>query len=224
MPISGSFRTAERNLEMEERKKERLVDKFPGKEADQSTDVWDLPEKRLRFVDFQRIEDNRYEEELSEYELAVKRKLGCVPSASDIMIREENEREDERKERNRMRKLRRLAEEARLSPRQRACYELLYVKRLAEEEIQAILGISQSRLCQLKDEIEHALLQARHRCLKPVPMGNALRWRKLTMRQKEIWKLRYRSHLTLERIAISLGIRRQTVHEILRAATKKIFP
>ena len=54
---------------------------------------WDRPEKRVRFVDFQRIEDNRNENVLTPYELEVKKAIACVPSPYDELVRQEEESE-----------------------------------------------------------------------------------------------------------------------------------
>jgi hypothetical protein len=145
---------------MKNLKKEKIVEKFPGKKAGQSEDCFNLPEKRLRFVDFRRIEENRNEEGLSAYELEVKEKLASVPSPYDELVRVEEEEELAQKERSDQIKLGLLARKAKMSPQERACYRLLYVEKHPEPKVKKMLGISKSHLSHLKSGIEQAMRKA----------------------------------------------------------------
>lgn len=147
-------------MKMETNKKRKLIEVYPGKEGRESECLFKNPEKRLRFVDFARIEGNRNEADLSSFELEVKKKLACVPSPYDELVRQEEEAEQERKERGLQIKLGLLARKAKLSPQERNCYELLYVEKLAEKEVRKRLGVSGSHLCHLKSSIEQAMREA----------------------------------------------------------------
>lgn len=225
MPISVSFRAAERKPEMEERKKPKLVDQFPGKEAHETRSGWSIPEKRLRFVDFERIEDNRNEEELSSYELEVKEKLACVPSARDLMIQREEEKRKERRNRDQMNRLKRLVETAPLTPQQRSCYELHYLEKLSDLEASKRLGVDRTRLAHLKKELEEALIKTYLRSLKGVARKKTRRpgSRRLTPYQKEILKLHDEGGLSFRQIARHYGVSLSTIDRIYRRVKRKFI-
>ena len=160
---------------MKSLKKEKVVEKFPGKEVGKSEELFNNPEKRLRFVDFRRIEENRNQEELSSYELEVKEKLACVPSPYDELVREDEEEALALKERSEQIKLGLLARKAKMSPQERACYRLLYVEKLAEPKIRKLLDISQSHLWHLKSGIEQAMKKAYQDSSRPGKWGCSLK-------------------------------------------------
>jgi hypothetical protein len=150
---------------------------------------WDIPEKRLRFVDFRRIDDNRNEQGLTPYEQEVKEKLASVPSPYDELVRIEDEEELELKEQALKEKMAALVSNARFTPRQRECYELLYVEKISEEKVEEQLGITQSRLAHYKKEIEEVLVKTYQKSLNPQRAKRRRRrssQRPLTSHQKEI--------------------------------------
>lgn len=185
--------------------------------------LWDSPEERIRFVDLQRIEDNRYGEPLSPFEIEVKKKLGSAASPYDELARKEEDEEKELEERSLRSKLAHLVQTAELSLQERECYELLYVERLAAEEVLRRLGISHSHLCHLKKRIEETLVKTYRKSMKRSVPRKKRGKRDFTERQREVMRMHFKEKLSLGEIANRLGIKKQTVDGILRRVQKKVL-
>lgn len=178
---------------------------------------WHVPEKRLRFVNLLRIEENRNEHPLTSYEQKVKDKLATVPSPADELIRQEDEEQIAAEERSERAKLALLVKRARLSPKQKACYGLLYVEKVSNEEVAKRLHVKLSRVYELKQQIETQLKkthqnQIRAKLTKNHPLLSPI--------QKRISKLRYSRRLSFKEIGQMIGLSKQHVWKLFREAEK----
>lgn len=152
MPISGSFRTAERKSEMSTQRENEKGSKST-KETKRRSWEW----CRIYPVDFMRAEDAYDIGALSKLELEVKEKLASSPSPYDELVAKEEEPEKER-EAQRIEvlrtKLHELARKAGLSQGQKECFRLLFVERLSIADSAEQMGVSLRRIRLFQQQIE----------------------------------------------------------------------
>ena len=183
--------------------------------------LWFESKKRIRNVDFHRIENNPNQDVLTPFELEVKSKLASVPSPYHELARLEDEEHLAKTEQSLKTRLGILVSKAKLTAQQRVCYEFLYVQKLPELEILKRMGITQVRLSQLQLKIEAALRRAYQKQQGKSQIKRKRGVYALTPKQKEILRLHEREGLSFEEIARRFGLSRQTIHEIYRGGLNK---
>ncbi|HOW59121.1 MAG TPA: sigma factor-like helix-turn-helix DNA-binding protein [Candidatus Omnitrophota bacterium] len=209
---------------MEKNAKEDVSGAHPAKEEQESL-VWFEKGRRSRNADYHRIEHNPYQEELTPFELEVKENLASAPSPADELARIEAEDELAAEERSRDSRLRHLAQKAKFTPMQRACYQLVYVDRISEEQVQQKLGINQNSLWYLKKRVEAAILKAHKAEMQILALSRKrkLASHSLTPYQKSIIELHEKQGLSFAEIAKRLGVSKSTLTNIYARVQKNIF-
>lgn len=211
---------------MKNSKKQKQLEKLikEGRQDDRESLIWFRSGRTVQSVDFQRIENNpNGTSPLSPFELEVKEKLASAPSPFDELARQEDEVALEHEEISLRAKMAHLIRGTKLSPRQKRCYELLYLDRLADKEVQKKLGISQSRLSHLKREIKDALIKSHGERRSRQPLLRRKGSRKLTLLQRRVLKLRGQGK-TFDQIASELGIAKKNAYLIFKRVQKKYLP
>jgi len=163
-----------------------------------------------------RIEDTMPRQALSHFELEVKAKLACVPSAAEECVTREDAEEKNEKVRS---VLTNLIEKAKLTSRQKACYELIFVEELSDRGAAQRLSITEGRLRWLKIQIVKALQRARQ---NEIFREDALR-QTLTKKQKLVVQYRFEELLSIKEIAARIGSKERAVKKLLRLVQQKIL-
>lgn len=209
---------------MEKQWKPKVVEAHPGKEEKESL-IWFEKGRRTKHADYHRIENNPEQEVLTPFELEVKEELASVPSPYDELARIESEDELAMNEYKRNAKLGHLAHKAKLSPLQRACYQLVYMDRISEEKVLERLGVSRARLWSLKKSVEIAILRAhqKEKSRETLSKKRRLSGQSLTPYQKSIIELHENQRLSFAEIAKRYGVLKSTIANIYRRVQKNIF-
>ena len=171
---------------------------------------------RTRSVDFMRVEDTMQQHPLSHFELKVKEKIACSPSPYEQIARKEDEEE---KNEATLRTLAGLLEKARLTPKQKACYQLVFMEQLSDKEAAKRLDLAERNLRGLKQSI----LKALKLVLEKQHIKQLADTHELTDKQRLVIYLRYEEQLSLKEIAGRLGVTLRAVDDLLGRMRKKIF-
>lgn len=182
-----------------------------------------LPRIRTQSVDFMRVEHARGGETLTQFELLVQMELGMSPSASDLLIKGEKEKESERREVV----YKEVLEKLKLTAHQRRCFEQTVIQGVTVAEFARRLGISRRTVRTIVKRIERRLVKMVSRFMEGQRLKNNPRLRLLSSHERKLFNLYYEELLGIIDIARQLGIARQTVHEALTVISKhklKFYP
>lgn len=175
---------------------------------------------RVREVDFMRAEDTVQGQELTAFELEVKSEMASAQSPfEELMSREEQKNESQKKRISKYR-LSCVVRKAKLSVRQAECYRLIWIKKLSENKAAQILGISRSRVRDIKQSIRFNLMAALEKEKKRNQQAVRARFACKTDKQRKIWKLYFKEGKTISEISRDLTLSRQAVQQLL----KRILP
>ncbi len=163
-----------------------------------------------------RIEDTMHGVMLSLFELKVKDKIAAVPSAAEEWIKREETEERDQKVQN---TLSNLIQKAKLTPRQKACYEHVYLSELSDKEIAKKLCIAERNVRRLKQSVFRALKRAHTR----ERIKNAADAHPLTKKQRLLIRLRYEEALSRDEIAEKLHMTVWAVDKLHQRIRKKLF-
>lgn len=178
---------------------------------------------RVRETDFLRVEATLHDHPLGPFELEVKEKIAAASSPLEELFKKEEELI-----RQKARKIakytlsRHLLKKARLTPKQMACYRLLYIEGVSNQEAARVLSVSKVRVCGLRRAITKALERVHRRQVERAHFSKHAYGRVLTRKQKLILRLRYQKRLSVEEIAHRLGRTKSSVHRVLKRITRKI--
>ena len=172
---------------------------------------------RIRPVDFMSVEDTMHGHALSPFELKVKEKIAAAPSPVQEWIKREEAQERNQTVKN---ALSNLIQKAKLTPRQKACYELVYLEELSDGEIAEKLCIAERNVRRLKRSVFKALKRAH----EEEEIKTAACAHPLTEKQHLLIRLRYEDRLSRREIAEKLHMTLWAVDKLLLRVRKKIFP
>ncbi len=175
--------------------------------------------RRVREVDFMRVEDTQHEKPLGPFELEMKKKIASAPSPRDLLIEKEEEKEREDQRRLAGERLDSLLRKANLTPNQKACFELLYHEGLSDVEVARKLSVSRERIRLHR----RAILKALKRIAQREVEAQKVYLRCKTEKQKLIWRLYYEKGLSAREIARRLGRTKSAVNMVLARIRTK-FP
>lgn len=176
---------------------------------------------RVREVDFLRAEGNVAKgRELAPFELEVKEVMASARSPFAELAAQE-ERNDEREEKRVSKyRLSCVVRQVKLTPLQAECYQLIWVKKLSENQAAVKLGFSRSRVRNLKKIIRLNLLSALEKEKKWNQLAMKARFACKTEKQRKIWSLYFKEEKTISEIGRDLAMPRQAVQQLL----KRILP
>lgn len=163
-----------------------------------------------------RAEDTLHGQALSSFELEVKERLACVPSAAE----EWTAREEEEEKNERIKSvLSNLIKKAKLTSKQKTCYELIFVEGLSDKEAAKHLSISGGRLRWLKIQVLKAIQRARQN----EALREAVLAQSLTKKQKLVVHYRFEKLLSIKEIAARIGSKERAVKKLLQLVKQKIL-
>jgi len=175
-------------------------------------------------ADFMRVEDIGTMPAMAPFELEARKKIAersTTPLDGLIAAEEKKERAVERKRGNRA--LNVLIKEGALTPRQALVYGLCYGKKLRESEVAGLLGISPETVRRLRQKAREAFVRGLAERRRGMLYLKKAAFRRLTRKQKKIFKLRYRDGLSVKEIAGMFGRTERSVQRVLLRTLKKIF-
>jgi len=175
---------------------------------------------RVRQVDFMRVEDTAHGQELAPFELEVKEEIARNRNPFEEIESQETQAREVQLKRVARYKLSCLMRSAQLTQRQRECYQLIWVKGLSENEAARKLGLSRSRVRDIKKTIKSSLVAAheeeKHR------KGISLKIQSVckTAKHRTVCKLYFKKGKTVSEISRCLGVSRQAVQQLLKRLLK----
>lgn len=213
---SSGFRTAERDTAVSTYKENEDEIENENNAQEVQDEKPERIKSRTREIDYMRVEDTLHGQALTHFELKVKEKIACVPSAYDQIARQEEEEERAAEIR---RKIEDLLKKARLTASQEACYRMVYVEMLSDSEIAERLSLGIRNVAKLKQSVLEALKRVHERqCIK-----NLADQHDLTEKQRLVISLRYEEQLSRKEIADRLGVTIRAVDDLLVRMRKLIL-
>ncbi len=168
-------------------------------------------------VDFTRVEHARGGNALSHFELLVQKEIAISSSALANLIREEeHEAAQEYK-----RIFHKLLPKAKISDRQRQCFEAVVLQGKNMVETAKALAVSRETVRSALKRVTRKLATLAGRYLEGRRLMQSSRFRLLTIRERTIFKLYYEELMGLSEIANVLGVHVTTVYQALRDVRKK---
>ncbi len=177
---------------------------------------------RVREVDFSRVESSASGDQLALFELEVKEGLASAQSPlNELMAQEEYDAEREAQRITQYR-LACVFRKLRLTAQQIECYRYLWGKQMSESETAKKMGLSRSRIRDLKSLIQARLMSLKGIAKKNAEIGARFRAGCKTPTQVRVWNLRYKKGKTPTEISKEIGMSRQAVCKYLRMISKGV--
>ena len=177
---------------------------------------------RVREVDFSRVESSASGDQLALFELEVKEGLATAQSPlNELMAQEEHEATEE-VQRITQYRLACVFRKLRLTAQQVECYRCLWGKQMSVFETARKMGISRSRVRDLKNLIHARLMSLKATAKKNSEIGDRLRPGCKTPAQVKIWNLRFKKGMTPTEISKEMGMSRQAVCKYLRMISRGV--
>ncbi len=175
---------------------------------------------RVREIDFMRVEDTAQSQELAPFELEIKDEIASAESPYEKLASQEKRGGDKELKRVSKYKLTCLMRKAKLTSRQAECYQLIWVKEFSENKTAKKLGISRSRVRDLKQVILSSLASALEKEKNRNRIATKARFACKSKKQYKIWRLYFKQGKTISEIGRDMSLSRQSVHQFL----KRILP
>ena len=164
-----------------------------------------------------RVEDTMHGVPLTAFELKVKEQIARAPSPYDLLSQKEDEAFQNETVK---RQLAGLLAKAKLTPRQKVCYRLIFMEQLSHEETAVRLGIAKRNVRRLQRSILKALTRtSEKKRVKDLADSCAL-----TAKQKLVVSLFYGEQLPQRDIAQKLQMSVPALEKLLWRIRKIIFP
>lgn len=195
-------------------------DDFNEEKSEDPKDGRECKKVRIRSVDFAKVETKGQWLTHSPFEMEVREKLAGVPSASDLLVQE-----DDRVRRliGVRTKMSMLIRRSNLTDREREYYRLIYVDGLTVSEVAQAMRVRVGTVRWVKNMIAQKLGAALEKRNLARRLGKLLK--KLgTEQERTIWHLHYRMGLPVKELAEHLGLPERTVYLQLNNLLEKVSP
>ncbi len=177
---------------------------------------------RVREVDFSRVESSASGDQLALFELEVKEGLAAAQSPLNELMAQEESAAEQEAQRITQYRLACVFRKLRLTAQQIECYRCLWGKQMSECETAKKMGLSRSRVRDLKSLIQTRLMSLREMAKINADAGARLRLGCKTPVQVRIWNLRFKKGMTPTEISKEIGMSRQAVCKYLRMISKGV--
>ncbi len=162
-----------------------------------------------------RVEDAASGQELAPFELEVKDELASAQSPFEELASREKRGGENQLKRISKYKLSCLVRRTKLTPRQTECYRLIWAKGLSENQTARKLGLSRSRVRDLKQKIICLLTATLEEEKRRNRIASKAHLACKTEKQRKMWDLYFRQGKTIREIAKDLSLSRQAVRQLL---------
>lgn len=177
---------------------------------------------RVREVDFSRVEGSASGDQLALFELEVKEGLASAQSPLNELMAQEDHEAAQEAQRIAQYRLACVFRKLRLTAQQIECYRCLWGKQMSEPETAQKMGLSRSRVRDLRSLIHTRLMSLKDTKKKNAEIGARLRLGCKTPVQVRIWNLRFKKGMTPTEISKEIGMSRQAVCKYLRMISEGV--